>query len=468
MGFVKKPLSKGIKTFYGIGDMGFALMTSVELFFFVFFLTNVAKFSLPMVALIGSVTSIVDAILSPFYGAIISGTKPMRWGRNRSWMLIAPPIVIPLYMLQYTHVSANEIISAAVVCVGFILSHIIWNIAWVANVSLIPALANNSDERGLLSSRRATWNALAGVFFSYIGGPLAIWIGIQTKNPALGYTLLAGIMATLMFMCYQVVLKVTKGYEPTGEEEAQMASAMPKSRVTVGGMLKNLYQNPPLIALLFSDFFRYGGFFIIAASAAYYFTYVAGNNMALFSLYLLLSSIAGVIGAILSSALMKKLSSRVTTIICLMAGGVALVIGKFVAMSVPMFFVFAILGRLFLGVVAASFVAMYADVSVYGEWKTGENASPFVMGLMNFSLKMALISRGTVIPLVLALAGFDANIPWEQATLAVKEAVLTVNMLIPGATAVFSSLVLIVAYKLTREKVNKYQDEIDERKNAAA
>lgn len=81
---MKKPLSKAIKTFYGIGDFGFSMMTSVELYLFVFFLTNVAKFSLPMVALIGTVTSVVDALLSPFYGAIISGTKPMKWGRNRS------------------------------------------------------------------------------------------------------------------------------------------------------------------------------------------------------------------------------------------------------------------------------------------------------------------------------------------------------------------------------------------------
>ena len=52
-------------------------MTSVELFYFVYFLTDVAKYSLPVVALIGSVTSIVDAVLSPFYGAIISGTKAL-------------------------------------------------------------------------------------------------------------------------------------------------------------------------------------------------------------------------------------------------------------------------------------------------------------------------------------------------------------------------------------------------------
>lgn len=464
MGFTKKPLSKGIKTFYGLGDMGFSLMTSVELFFFVFFLTNVAKFSLPMVALIGSITSIGDALLSPFYGAIISGTKPMRWGRNRSWMLIAPPLVIPLYMLQYTRISSSEIIAAAVVCAGFILSHIIWNIAWVANVSMIPAMANNPEERGMLSSRRATWTALAGVFFSYIGQPTALYIGNATGNPALGYTLLAGIMATLMFLGYMVVFKLTKGYEPTGAEEAAMALTSGKARITFGGMLKNLYQNPPLMGLLLGDFFRFVGFFIITASAAFYFNYVA-QNMALFPLYLLISSVAGVIGAAMSSTLIQKLSSRVTTMVCLVAAGLSLIIGNFLALNVTMFFVFATLARMFLGACGASFVAMYADVSIYGEWKTGENATPFVMGLMNLSLKTAIISRGTVIPLVLSLAGFNATLDPSQATEAVKQAVLTVNMLVPGGTAIVSAIILFLGYKLTREKVAELQSDIDRRKN---
>lgn len=126
----KKPLSKALRTFYGVGDMGFSLMASVETFFFVFFLTNVAKFPLVTVALIGTVTSIVDAVLSPFYGAIIEGTKPMKWGKYRSWMLICPPLVVILYMFQYTKIN-GEGTAAIIVTLGFILSHIVWNIPWV-------------------------------------------------------------------------------------------------------------------------------------------------------------------------------------------------------------------------------------------------------------------------------------------------------------------------------------------------
>lgn len=459
---MKKPLSKAIKTFYGIGDFGFSMMTSVELYLFVFFLTNVAKFSLPMVALIGTVTSVVDALLSPFYGAIISGTKPMKWGRNRSWMLIAPPIVVILYMFQYTKIGPNETIAAIIVCLGFILSHIAWNIPWVANVSLIPVLANNPEERAFLASRRATYTSLAGVVFSYTGPPLAVYLGKVTNNEILGYTLLAGIMAFLMMICYWFVFKITEGYEPTGQVQGPSKG----STVTIRAMINSLIQNPPLIVLLISDFLRYMVNFIMTAAAAYYFTYVA-QNMALYPTYLLLGGIAQVIGAYIAGSLSKSLSTRNASIVGLFGLAVSLIICKFVGMNITMFFVFVLIARVFLGLLASVMVSLYSDVSIYAQWKTGEDASPFVMGLMNLSLKTAIISRGTIIPFVLATAGFVPGANPATATLALKNAVINVFVFIPGIFALASALVLAFGYKLTREKLIQLQNEINQRRAEA-
>ncbi|KYO64633.1 MFS transporter [Thermovenabulum gondwanense] len=461
---MKKPLSKALRTFYGLGDFGFSLMTSVELYLFVFFLTNVAKFSLPMVALIGSVTSIVDAILSPFYGAIISGMKPLKWGRNRSWMLIAPPFVVILYIFQFTKIGP-ESLAAFIVCAGFILSHIAWNIPWVANVSLIPVLANNPEERALLASRRATYTALAGVVFSYTGPPLANYLGKVTNNPILGYSMLAGIMAFVMMICYWTVFKLTEGYEPT--EQVQGKAASSAQRVSFKGMLNSLVQNPPLIVLLMSDFLRYMVNFIMTAAAAYYFTYVA-QNMSLLPMYLLLGSIAQVIGAYIAGPLAKSLSTRTASIVGLFGLGIALILCKFVAMNLVMFFVVVLIARAFLGLLASVMVSLYSDVSIFAQWKTGEDASPFVMGLMNLSLKTAIISRGTIIPFVLSTAGFVSGIKPQEATMALKNAVVNVFVFIPGVFALVSGIILAVGYKLTREKLVEMQNEINQRKAEAS
>lgn len=57
----KSGLTKSIRYFYGIGDMFFALMTSVYSYYLTFYYTNVAMLSLGTVALLVSVSSIFDS-----------------------------------------------------------------------------------------------------------------------------------------------------------------------------------------------------------------------------------------------------------------------------------------------------------------------------------------------------------------------------------------------------------------------
>jgi len=461
----RKPLTKAVTRLYGIGDMGFSLMSSVETVLFVYFLTNVAKFSLPMVALIGTVTSLVDAALSPFYGAIISGSKPMKWGRNRSWILIFPWIVIPLFMLQFTKIGPNETIAAAIVIFGFLSSHIVWNLPWVANVSLISIMGSTPEERALLASRRGAWNSATGIFFSYLGMPLALFLGAALNNPVMGFTLEAGLMACVMAITYFIHFKISEGYEPTGAEiKAAAASGAPKEeKVPVSIMLKSVFQNPPLIFLLLGDFCRWMVNFIMLAAAAYYFTYVA-QNMKLFPIYLLAGAVAQVVGAYLTGIASKLLTTRIASIMGLFALAASLIIGKFVAYNLTLFFIFIILARVFLGLLTSSLVALYSDVVTYGEWKTGRNAVSFIMGLMNISLKTAIVSRSIVIPFVLATAGFVAGANPATASMELRDAVNNVFMFIPGVLALAGGVIMALGYRLTREKLTQYQAEIDERK----
>ena len=195
-------------------------------------------------------------------------------------------------------------------------------------------------------------------------------------------------------------------------------------------MVKSLVQNPPLIALLVGDFFRYMVNFIMSAAAAYYFAYVA-QNQALLPVYLLIGAIAQVVGAYLSGSMARALSTRTAAIISLFGLAVSLFVTRLLAFNITTFFIVVMVAR-FLGVLTAVMVALYTDTAVYGEWKTGENASPFIMGLMNISIKTAVISRGTLIPLILGLAGFVVGADPATASLELKTAVTNVFLLVPG------------------------------------
>ena len=143
-----KGLSNTLKYFFGIGDAGFSLMSNIETFYFMTFLTDLAGFSTAIAALINSVFSIVDACLSWIYGGILNGTKAKKWGRYRSWLILVPWIVPFLYAFQFLRVSDNEILAAVLIIIASIASHVVWNIAYVANATLI----SDVNRHGSISS----------------------------------------------------------------------------------------------------------------------------------------------------------------------------------------------------------------------------------------------------------------------------------------------------------------------------
>lgn len=158
-------MSNALKYFFGVGDAGFVLMSNIETFYFMTFLTDLAGFGAGIAGLINSVFTTVDACLSWLYGGIINGTKAKKWGRYRSWLIIVPWMVPFLYALMFLRVSDNEMLSAVVIIAAAILSHVVWNFGYVANATLISVVGKTPEDKATLASSRATWNNIGGLLF---------------------------------------------------------------------------------------------------------------------------------------------------------------------------------------------------------------------------------------------------------------------------------------------------------------
>jgi GPH family glycoside/pentoside/hexuronide:cation symporter len=464
----KKPLSKAIKTLYGLADFGFGMRANFSTYFYIFFLSNIAQFPAHLVVIITSVSTAVNAALSPVYGGIITSVKPMKWGRNRSWMLILPPVVIVTTMFQWTRISSNDLLSVAVIVIAFVIGAISSNIAWVANLNLIPTLANNPAERGMLSSHRMMYSSASMMAIGYIGTPLIAFYAARLGSQFIGYPATMLTMSVIYIATYLVIFAITKGYEPTGAEEAAVATGDKQKgeKVGVGVLIKSVTQNPHLIFLLCGDFFRYMSNFMYMAVIAFYFTYVA-KNMTLMAHYLFVSSVGSFIGASLAGPLNKKFSNRNLVLVGLTIAGGSMILGKITGLSVVWIFVCGIVSRVVVGAVGSWVVPMYSEAGIYSEWKTGRNASAFIMGIMNLSLQAANLTRNIAIPLTLAAVGFVAGLPAEQATPAIQQGILTLMMLIPGITYLITVIFLGLGYRLNNEKLAQYQKEIADRKAAA-
>jgi len=462
----RKELSPALKVFYGVGDFGFTFMTNIESYYFNFFLTNLAKFPLGLVTMITTIASTVDALLSWIYGAILNSIKPMKWGRYRSWLICIPWLVPFLYAFQFFKIN-NGFSGAVVIIIAAIASHVAWNFAYVANVSMISVAGKTPEDRSQLASTRAAWANASKIAFSYIGpGVAAIIAGIIGEvNMYAGTAFCFGVIMAVLYYCH---FKMFDGYEEVSTADiaaaknAQKAAAA-KDRTSGMDLVRAVLQNPPLVALLIADLAKFMFNFVLMGFANYYFLYV-GGDAGLTPRYILITNICCVIGGILAKPLSDKLTTRTTTIVIMIAQAVLLVISYLQYNNTTLVTILMSVALFGYGIAYACTPALYGDTIVYSEWKTGKNAAGWISGLQNVPLKVSIMTRGIIISACLALGKFSSEIDPATASEELKKAIALGFMLIPAIALVIAVLALAFGFRLTKDKVVQYQNEIAARK----
>ena len=101
-------INKTLLYTYGIADLGFVLMVSMELYLFSAFLTDYAEFSVPMTSFILVFTSLADIACALAAGMILQKVTLKYGGKYRSWFLIGPPAVAVLFILQFSKIGQES------------------------------------------------------------------------------------------------------------------------------------------------------------------------------------------------------------------------------------------------------------------------------------------------------------------------------------------------------------------------
>jgi GPH family glycoside/pentoside/hexuronide:cation symporter len=450
-----KPLSNTIKYFYGVGDAGFVLMTNVEAFYWMTCLTDVCGFTPIIAGLINTIYSIVDSCTSWIQGAIINSTKAGKYGRYRSWLLVIPWIVPFLFALEFIRFSENATLSATIIVAASIISHFLWNIPYVANVSLISVVGKTPENKAIMASSRSAWNNIGGIAFSYLGLPFATVLAgvIGEKYMFAGVAFCLGI---LMAVTYMFHFMMTKGYE---QPEAPGSVLEKKNKITGKNLARSLFANPQLLLLMLADLMKWILKFVSSMAAIYYFR-DAMQSPALMATYVLLVGVAAVIGAYGTRFIGSRLSNRMANII----GFAGMAVFAFIAFmsyaSVGTVITFMAIAFIFCGVSFAATPACYADTVVAATWKTGQDASGWIMGLQNVPLKISLFCRSIIISAALVATNWHSGIVYEGAA---RQGMTIAFCLVPALACAVGCLILVFGYKLSREKVAQYQAEINAR-----
>ncbi|MFZ5644763.1 MAG: MFS transporter [Bacillota bacterium] len=446
---MEKALKKSVINLYGLPSFGFQLFVNMEVFYFAAFITDFAKLPMALVGTVLLVTSIFDILWVPTAGVILEKSN-MKWGKYRSWLLVGPPFAALFFILQFSKIGSPTT-NAVLIIIGFLVSHLIWNIFYAGHIALNSSMTPVREERIAMSSNRGMFNGLGALAFSLIGMPMILFLG--KDNPPMGYTLTVVITGIIMIACYYALFFMTKDYAFHG---TSVQTGKPAEKMPVTDMLKQIVVNPPLIGLMLGELGRYLGRFVIFGLAFYYFKYVV-NNLAVITIFFTGLNVVIFFGAALANPLAKKFGERNIYILSLSI----FIAGLLAVWAFPMnyisFMVVMFIAYLGYAMPDALSVAMYSATVDYGEWKTGKNARGFIMSLISFPIKSAILIRSVVITAVLAGAGYVANM---KPTAELASGIISGIALVPAVIMLIGLVFIVLLYKITPQFLAQMQKEI--------
>lgn len=450
-----KKISGALKKFFGVGDFGFTLMSNIDTYYASYFFTNIAKFSTGIVAVMTTISAVVDAILSTMYGAFMNKGKAKKWGRYRSWLIMTPWLVPFLYAGQFIRIG-NGMAAVIFVTLAMITSRIAWNLPYVASISMINVAAKTSEDRMALSSARSIWISVASVVYSFIG-PAVVSFFASVLGEASSYAATAFAFSCLMFAGMYAHFVMFKGYEPTGEEEAAMMAAMSNKAADQPKVkaMDAVKCNPHLISLIVSDMLKYVLLFLVSGMAVYYFTYISGNP-GLMTPFMFAANILGIVASFIAKFVVGKLGGKksvvLSYVIMAAAGLLAFVLRSntmivIVLMSVVMFFMY---------ISNTADPELYANCAQFSGEKLGYDVTGTVMGLLTVPIKLGIVARGLLISGCLALGAYTSAMAdmsyFTEANAAelvtLQTGVCVGFMVIPAVCVLVGALLLQFGYKL--------------------
>jgi len=425
----------------------------MELYFFTVSITDYAAFSLAIVGNILVLTSLGEIVCALTEGIILQKITLRFGGKYRSWFLVGPLMFLPLSVLQFTKIG-TDLTAVAIIMLGFVTSHLLWNVVSAANGSMMGRLSRLPDERTILSSSRAQGMAAAGLLFSITGLPLIVYFGKLTDRIT-GFALATAVYGLATVAGYLYIYRLTAGADPYDESPTASGNGGPSLREIVGLVFKN----PPLLGLVIAQTFNITSLFMVTALAIYYFTYVQ-NDPSFVSLFILITSVGRFAGTLAASWIGIKIGKRDCYWMFLFVAAFLYFLARFTSGTSWGFTIMCTLALMAFSISGSMITALFSDTVIYGEWKTGTNIRAFTMALINVPIKVGVFLRSVLLSVGLVAIGFVAN---TAPTPGVVSGIKSLITLIPAATCCIAAIIFYFGYRLEDKQVLQMQEEIGSR-----
>ena len=200
-------LSKGGKALYGLGDLGFSLVTNTIGSFFMFYGTTVCGVSGTLMGLAYSIATIWDAMTDPVVGYLSDRKRSNMFGRRHYYMFIA---IFGMALVNVLLWNVPQNADTTVKFLWFALSLMLFNLMTTfyntPNSALSVEITGDYNERTSIQTVRSVFmligTILPTVLMSVMQAPTAEFPDGR-YNPA-SYTNMAFITSSVLLVCATV------------------------------------------------------------------------------------------------------------------------------------------------------------------------------------------------------------------------------------------------------------------------
>lgn len=448
---------------YGLGDAASSMFWKIFSMYLMFFYTDVFGIAPAVVGTMFLITRIWDSCFDPLVGIIADRTKS-RWGKFRPYLLwTAIPFAIIGILTFYTpdFDEKGKIIYAYVT---YSLMMMIYSVINVPYASLLGVMSGDRKERTTLSSYR--------MVFAFGGSLLALWLieplvnhfggSLNSKTGWLYTIIVFGMITTVFFWGCFFLTK--ERVQPINDEK-------PNLKEDLNDLLKNrpwwILLGAGIGALVFNSirdgaavyYFKY----YVSSTVSYSFS-ILGENFAMTptTLYLVLGQAANIIGVIAATPIANKIGKKKTFFGAMALAAVLSIIFYYLGKEdVILIMIFQVLISICAGCIFPLIWSMYADSADYSEWKQGRRATGLIFSASSMSQKFGWTIGGAATGWLLGYFGFQANV---VQTVTAQTGIQLMLSVLPAIAAAISVL-FIIFYPLSEDKLQAIENELNDKRN---
>ncbi len=405
-----KPLSVGEIASYSMGSLGREFSNNCVNAFFLVYLCIYQGLNPMIMTAAFVIAKIWDAINDPILAAIVNNAKKSRFGRYRPWIFFGA--VLNAISLIAMFIPLGEGVSQPARYCFYIAMYVLWGMSFtlvdVPFWSMLPAIANSTEERNKASSMAKLIGGLGGFLVGMVGTSL-ILPNFSKQGMTKAYMMIGATAGAIMIVFLLITVLFNKEKYP-----------IPHSNVSLKTVIDIFKTNDQLGAYAISLVLYSTGVNIALSQILYLYIYCyeGGANLInsaySYTLFWVVACTGQGIAMFFYNQITKKIPRQKIYEFSFWGCVISYIL---------MFFIFFFLkeGNYFLNAVLIALsgaflmlasgmnqigsTVMIADITDYGEYKTGKRADSIMFSVQTLITKISTAIAMLILGIGISVAG---------------------------------------------------------------